>query len=268
MRFLIGFVLSCGIACPAYLKKWLSLTGALSAILLGTLLYGAGTPSIYLTLIAFFVTSSIVSKVSKRICIQRAKAVLKGKKGSRRDHTQVFCNGGIALMMTVLFYLTQWNGYKLGAVIAIAVSCSDTWASEIGVLSKNKPVYLFKRTPVPTGLSGGVTCLGHFSALAGAIFVAMCYGFFEWWYVDHFVIREMALVASFGFLGAVVDSFLGEFFQAQYQRDNGALSEVSEEGTGTFTLVKGYAFVTNNGVNLMSNAIVVAFAILVLKWVA
>lgn len=266
MRFLLGFVFSCGIACPAYFKKWLSLSGALSATLLGTLLYGAGEPSIYLTLIAFFVSSSIASKVSKRLCIQSSKKVLKGKKGSQRDYSQVLCNGGIALVMTVLYYTTHWAGYKVAAVIAIAVSCSDTWASEIGVLSKRIPVYLIKRTPVPAGLSGGVTLLGHLSALAGAGFVASSYFILEWWHTGQLPFHEALYVMAFGFLGALIDSFLGEFFQAQYVSDKGTLSEVDE--SGTFSLKKGYVFFTNNMVNFLSNATVVGLALLVLKWVA
>ena len=60
MNYILGFILSLGITLPAYYKKALTGTGVLSAVVLGTLLYGFGEVSVYLALIAFFGSSTVL----------------------------------------------------------------------------------------------------------------------------------------------------------------------------------------------------------------
>ena len=61
-------------------------------------------------------------------------------KGSQRDWQQVMANGGLAAMASALYYYTGAPIWLLGACICIAAANSDTWASEVGSMSKRKPI--------------------------------------------------------------------------------------------------------------------------------
>ena len=92
----------------------------------------------------------------------------------------------------------------------MASANSDTWASEIGTLSKNKPIYIrtFKR--IEKGTSGAVSLLGAIAALLGSLLISLlAIGFFNWSF--HFFI-----IFIFGFLGNVIDTIIGAFYQQVY----------------------------------------------------
>jgi uncharacterized membrane protein len=60
---------------------------------------------------------------------------------------------------------------------ATAEAASDTWAGEIGRLSKKPPVSLKTGKAVSRGVSGGVTLLGYGGGLLGAAFIAVFWYF-------------------------------------------------------------------------------------------
>ncbi len=265
MQFLYGFLWSAAVSVPAYMKRSLTLNGAVSAILIGTLLYGFGAFTIYMSLVAFFLSSSVISKISEHLQKGRLIRKVEGEKGDCRDYTQVVCNGGVALAMALLYAFSGHYAYKVLAVLSFAVSASDTWASEVGALSYQKPVYLIKRTPVPTGLSGGVTRLGHASAFAGALFIACAFVVFEGLSVGLPPLWSVAFIAVGGFVGALVDSVLGEWVQAEYVDADNSVTEKRFTGNRPNKKIKGWTFMTNNKVNLLSNVVVV-FAGALLLW--
>lgn len=89
----IGFIGSLFIAGAAYWKKSLSGSGMAAAVVLGTVMYAAGSEAWFGTLIAFFVTSTLLSRWKKR----RKSAVESGyAKTGRRDAGQVAANGAWA----------------------------------------------------------------------------------------------------------------------------------------------------------------------------
>lgn len=59
----------------------------------------------------------------------------------------------------------------LGFMVCLASSNSDTWASEIGSLSRKKPIYIrtFKR--IERGTSGAISGLGTVAAFAGLFYL-------------------------------------------------------------------------------------------------
>ncbi|MBU1020822.1 MAG: DUF92 domain-containing protein, partial [Firmicutes bacterium] len=129
IEFLIGAGLSILIALAAYLKHSLVKSGFIAAVILGTIIYAFGGIVIWAVLIAFFISSSLLTKLHEK----KEKDPSKG-----RNYIQVISNGLVAAVFSVLYYFLNVEIFLLAAVASIATSNSDTWASEIGILSKGK----------------------------------------------------------------------------------------------------------------------------------
>src|SRR5579859_3566869 len=93
-RLLLGLLFSTGIGLIAYRRKSLNRSGIGGAIATGTITVGLGGWAWGLSLIFFFVSSSLLSHFRARDKEQTAAD--KFSKGSRRDILQVFANGGLA----------------------------------------------------------------------------------------------------------------------------------------------------------------------------
>lgn len=90
---LSGILLGSMIAAVAYRFKALSLSGAIAAAVLGTIVFGLGGISHTIVLLVFFTSSTMLSKLIHQRKIQVNE---KYAKGSRRDAWQVWANGGVA----------------------------------------------------------------------------------------------------------------------------------------------------------------------------
>ena len=92
-QFLLGFFAATIIAFAAYRAHSLSRSGALGALLEGTIIFGLGGWQWAVLLLAFFISSSALTRL-----FGTRKAALNEKydKGGVRDISQVPANGGIA----------------------------------------------------------------------------------------------------------------------------------------------------------------------------
>ena len=59
----------------------------------------------------------------------------------------------------------------LATVAVVATVNADTWATELGVLSKNKPIFILTGKPVTTGTSGAISLGGTIAGFVGAFFI-------------------------------------------------------------------------------------------------
>lgn len=176
-----------------------------SAAIVGTIAIAAGW-SWALLLLAFFVSSSALSKLGQRKKAQLAGPVI--QQGGERNARQVLANGG-AYALSALGYLVfpspLWYATGIGA---LAASTADTWATEIGTLFGGEPISITSGRKVPAGTSGGVTLIGTVAAAAGALFIAVGATLANW-------PVPLAAVALGGMAGALADSLLGATFQAR-----------------------------------------------------
>jgi uncharacterized membrane protein len=135
-------------------------------------------------------------------------------------------------------------------------------------------VSLLSLRRVPRGVSGGVTLLGTSMAAAGAVFIGLVFALenLALRAVPEGFLRVGGAVALGGFVGALVDSILGETVQAQYEMPGtgpgsaGAPAEITEierspDGRPN-RLVRGLRVVNNDVVNFASCAAVTAAAVL------
>ena len=157
--------------------RWLTRRGAAAALAVGlATIWGFGWRGLLL-LLAFFVSSSLLSKPTTR------------------NERQVLANGGVAAVAALAGSWAAFAG-------ALAAATSDTWASEIGRHSRSLPRLITNGRPVPAGTDGGITVLGTAGGLAGAALIGFLSG-------------RPAVVSIAGFAGMLVDSLLGATIQGK-----------------------------------------------------
>ena len=195
------------IALVAYRVGSLSPSGAWAAWLVGSLTFGFGGLIPAVLLVAFFVSSSLLSRFGSGRKRQLAE---KFAKGSTRDAAQVAANGAAASAFAVLVGFGGTTLPLAGVVGALAAVTADTWATELGVLARSRPRRLTDWARVSPGTSGAITMEGSLAAAAGACFIgglaALLAG------------RPIYLLAGLlgGAGGAFIDSWLGASLQARY----------------------------------------------------
>ncbi len=237
----------------------LSYSGAVAAAVLGTVIFGLGGLSWSVLLLAFFITSSGLSRMFKRRKLGNDE---KHAKGSQRDAAQVLANGGLAggcVLLSLVFpqSILPW----LAFAGSLAAANADTWATELGILSKSPPRMITTRKPVDAGTSGGVSLTGTTFSLTGSLLIALLAAMP--WSHTFFVNRPLdsiliiLVVGIAGLSGSLFDSYLGATLQAIYYCQ--ACQKETEKhplhicGTST-NLVKGLSWMNNDWVNLFCTA--------------
>lgn len=232
-----------------YKLKSLTFSGAFATIIVGlAVLLAFSTQGLFL-MGAFFVTSSSWSKYKA----DKKKSVEdKIKKSGARDAVQVFANGGVPALLSLLYLLFQENFLLYMFISSLATANSDTWASEIGSISKSKPVHVLSFRRVDAGTSGAMSFLGTTSALCGAFLIGI---------ISHYLWNEvtwqLGLAIGFvGFFGNLIDTLLGATVQVTYVCPNCGLITEKTNHCGQSTIYKsGYRLLNNDSVNFLSIAL-------------
>ncbi len=251
VRLTLGLVFSSAIALVAYRRRSLNRSGVVGAVMSGTTIYGMGGWTWGVSLILFFVSSSVLSHFRERDKAQAAAD--KFSKGSRRDLGQVVANGGVATLMALGYGLTRSQtrreSLQAGFIGALAAANADTWATELGVLSTRQPRLITTGRPVSPGTSGGITPFGSAAAALGALFL----GTGMW--VMQGCRKSLASLPMIGLLsglaGSFFDSFLGATVQVMYYCpvcDKETERRVHSCGTKT-TPIRGISWINNDVVN-------------------
>lgn len=244
----------------AYAFHALSRTGAVSAALLGTIFFGLGGLDWAALLLAFFVSSSVLSRLFGR---RKARFEEKFSKGHRRDAAQVFANGGIAglfVLLHLFFPDSLWPW--LGCAGALAAANADTWATELGVLNPHPPRLLTSWRLVEQGTSGAISPGGTLAALAGSLFIALVAAIFP---PAGWKVWQIGAIALAGLLGSLADSLLGATLQAIYFcpacRKETERHPLHKCGATT-RLIRGLPWLNNDWVNTACTLVGALFAII------
>ena len=241
----------------SFRSKQLTLGGAVAAFLVGfipTYVLGFGALP---TLLLFFIAAGVLGKIAKRIGTFDVMKI--HKKGGTRDAVQVYANGFMALLAGLLYALNPSIPFLVMFGSAVGEAASDTFASEVGILSKTKPVSIITGRPMTPGLSGAVSPLGLASGLLGAVLIGLCF----WGCFLPITPKSAAyasVVALSSFFGCLIDSVLGATLQAHYYDEvNDRITERSEVDGRTLPLERGIRWIDNDMVNFMSNVIAAVF---------
>lgn len=239
-----AFSLAALFALAAWWQRALTASGALGATLVGGLVFAFGRWPAAGALLAFFITSSALS----RLGAGRKAGVLVDGKGAQRDLAQVLANGGSAAAAVVLGRLQPEAGWGSAFLGAVAAAAADTWATEVGLLSPTPPRLITTLRPTTPGRSGGVSALGLAAAVGGALAVGGAYatlGGAPWG-------RSVRTALLGGLAGTLLDSLLGATAQGGYYCPRCRRStERRVHGCGAETALRhGLRWVDNDVVNL------------------
>lgn len=262
LNLAIGAVASSILAILSVRSRSLSLSGGIGAIVIGTVIFGYGGWTWYVVLLSFFISSSLLTKF--RYSTKAAKGVGEMKAGARTIW-QTVGQGGIAATVAGIALLSSPVPMLMavGFVSALAEANADTWAVELGVLSKRYPRLITSISKeVPPGTSGGVSMLGELSAAAGALFVSLAGAVLGVFGSTPVVPLLIAAVAAI--LGEHIDSVLGGTIQAAYYCPTCRKeTERRIHKCGTVTRhMKGVQAANNEAVNFLSTGLAVAIGVI------
>lgn len=229
-----------GILALAYRLRAVTPDAVFAALLTAATLYAFGGLLLGLSLFAFFFLGSGVSKIRNA---QKRKAEETQEGGSGRNWKQVFCNSLPASVLAILYAMTKESAFLLLAFSVFSGAAADTFASELGMLSKGKVFFILNGKPVRRGLSGGVSRAGLGAGLLGSALLSLfAFPTFGW--------KGVLFAIVFGFVSSLLDSVLGAAFQRKYRAADGGLQD-RPNSPGDLP-IQGSRFITNNTVNLMS----------------
>lgn len=178
-------------------------------------------------------------------------------KGGRRDWLQVAANGGIGLAALLGMWATGhesgWYMFFIGTMAAVT---ADTWATEIGVLSRSKPFHILTWKRVEKGTSGGISLLGMAATVAGGLFIGGCALLFDWASGQGWHGGQLAAGLFGGLAGSLADSLLGATLQVMYRCVVcGNHTEKKVHHGYAAEKIYGYSWCTNDVVNLSGSII-------------
>jgi len=257
IEVVLYFPLIALVSLAGYYIRSLSLSGSVAAFVVGCFVVSGFGWRGLLLLGAFFATSSFWSKFKKQ---KKEKLDEMLEKGGRRDWVQVAANGSVTAIAALLHYLSPSDLWQMAFIVSIAAANSDTWASEIGVLSKREPISILTFKPAVKGTSGAISVLGLFASLMGSLIIVVLA-------VVLFAIPSLGVIIFLtlcGFSGSVIDTILGALVQVKFQCEQcGLITEKSKHCQWDTKKIKGIHFVNNDIVNLLSICLATGLGLLV-----
>ncbi|KAJ0396892.1 hypothetical protein P43SY_000158 [Pythium insidiosum] len=259
-------------------KRSLDRSGAAAAFAVGSISLGVGY-RFGLVLIAFYFSGSKLTNVKSDV---KLRLDANYKIGGQRSAQQVLACSLLATTLAVVYQwqfgsasdwhrvdleTAPWRSRLLCSYIGHYACCAaDTWASELGVLSKSAPRLITTLRKVPPGTNGAVSLVGTAAAAAGGAFIGAVYfvlslpfGSAQW--------QVIALGAIMGTVGSALDSLLGATLQlTRFDPDAKTICAEGEDATRTGTQhVSGSDVLTNAQVNAVSVVLTTALSALVME---
>lgn len=209
MEVLVLFLSLAIFSIVSFKKKLLNFEGVLIANIVGIAIFILAEYDLtyFLVTVLFFIVAEAGTLYSKK----------KKTKHETRTTGNIFGNSGTAILALAF-------GFNFGFFAAFASALADTLSSEIGLLSKKKPVLITSFKEVPKGTDGGITALGIGAAFAGAGIIALV----------HFTIFgnifQFTILVLSGVFGSLVDSFFGAVFERQGKLNNAEVNFLGSLG--------------------------------------
>jgi uncharacterized protein (TIGR00297 family) len=201
---LIGLAFNVVIAAAAYAAHSIDTSGAVSAVVIGTVIVaGLGLPAFAL-MMAFFVLGTAMTKLGYKVKAARGIAQ---EKGGARGWRNAWANGGVPALLAALGAVAPEPlraAFILAYAAAVATATADTCSSEIGKAYGRRTFLITTLQPVPPGTEGAISLEGTLGAVGGAAAVGglgAALGLYS--------PLGAALVTAAGVLGSLAESVVG-----------------------------------------------------------
>jgi len=258
-----------------YHRNLLSLSGAVAVALtsgLGFAIGGWVWGSLFLVVLITSGLWSCYRRTYKEAVAERFGGI------AGRGWSRIMAGTGWATALVLLHLLAPGEVSVFAAFLgSLATTNADIWATELGMLSSGRPRLVTTRRPMAAGTPGAVSTLGIVAALAGAWlvgFVGLLLVVIRAWSrdlpYDRVLLWLPVAATSGGVVGCLVDSFLGASAQGIYYCER-CKTETDQRihSCGEATKqVRGWAWLTNDGIDLVSSIVGAAVAAGVLSSLA
>jgi uncharacterized protein (TIGR00297 family) len=208
------------VAAAGYAIRSVSISGAVSGVIIGTTIFVFAGWRGWLLLIAAFLAATLASRLG---LTRKSRLGIAEARGGRRGAANAFANTGIAAGAAGLSALTYAHDAALIAfAAALTAGASDTVASEIGKAWGRRTWLIAPLRQVRPGTSGALSLEGTAAGVAGAIVlaaVAVALG----------IIPGAALlpVAGGAIVGSFIESGLGAKLESQGVLNNDVLNFIN-----------------------------------------
>ncbi len=169
---IIEILVLAALAVAIYTKGVLDFRGTILAVLIGGSIILLAGRRLFILLLLFLLISYVATRY--RFTDKQKLEVAESKAG-RRNAVNVLANGLIPVVFAFLFWYAE--GIRVitlaGYIAAIATITGDTLSSEIGVLSKRRPILITTFEKVPVGTDGGISLLGEAVGILGALTIGI-----------------------------------------------------------------------------------------------
>lgn len=231
----LAVVICAAFAYFAFRAKTVDASGVFAAVLFGIILITFAGVNWFLVVIAFFILGSYFTKY--RYAEKVFLGVEQGKSG-RRGYLNAFANALVGIIGAILYGISGDIAFAALFLGCIATATADTLASEIGVTG-GTPYMITNLRPVPAGTNGGVTVLGEFACLLGAIIIsglAFILGVAPWY------VCLIGVVA--GVFGTNVDSLIGALIENRGIIGNSGTNLLATLSGGVFAMLVYWLVIT------------------------
>ncbi|ADC69862.1 protein of unknown function DUF92 transmembrane [Methanocaldococcus sp. FS406-22] len=200
IRLFISILIICVLALLIKKSGCLDNEGVIGSSIMGfILLYFCGFKYLIL-LLSFFILGVLVSRVG----LEKKKA--KKMAETCRSLRNVLANGLVPILFAILT-IFGLNWALVGYISSIAAATSDTFSSELGILSNEKPRLITTFEVVEKGTDGAITIFGTLAGILGAFLI----GLFGYLLFGDLKIVLCGTVG--GIAGNLADSLVGALFE-------------------------------------------------------